>query len=127
MEDLLSGSGEALGNSINQAISFASGTLTTSSTTTPATSTSSTITKQLSPQPIRRCPSPGGSPKKSNPIPSTSTNARREQSKSDTLLNVPYNPDLHNTSVLEVNLINFIYLDYINNLYVISIFLGFIK
>lgn len=87
VEDLLVGSSEAIGNSINQAITLAS-----------------TSAKQLSTSPIptRRSPSPGStSPtrKLSSSQPSTSsTSGRREQSKSDTLLNVPYQPEKNDTA-----------------------------
>lgn len=80
VEDLLSGSHEAIGNSISQALSFTSGTVL-----------------QSSPIPLRRSPSPSDSPHNSP----RQSYAKRE-SKYETHLSVNYNIINDTTEVIKL-------------------------
>lgn len=78
VEDILSGSHEAIGNSISQALSFTSGTVL-----------------QSSPIPLRRSPSPSDSPHNSP----RQSYSKRDHSKYDTHLSVNYNINNDTTEV----------------------------
>lgn len=86
VEDILSGSHEAIGNSISQALSFTSGTVL-----------------QSSPIPLRRSPSPSDSPHNSP----RQSYSKRDHSKYDTHLSVNYNTTNDTTEVITLMSINF--------------------
>lgn len=86
VEDILSGSHEAIGNSISQALSFTSGTVL-----------------QSSPIPLRRSPSPSDSPHNSP----KQSYSKRDHSKYDTHLSVNYNTTNDTAEVITLMSVTF--------------------